>query len=59
MLEALEDDYCPSQITPPFAKGHPIWVHNHIPHDMSLWHLALIVTTQVTPLLFAPGQTVA
>ena len=33
MLEALEDDYHPSQIAPPFAKGHPI------PHDMSSWHL--------------------
>ena len=39
MLEAFEDDYHPSQITPPFAKAHPIWAHDPIPHDTSSWRL--------------------
>ena len=33
MLEALEDNYHPSQIAPPFMKAHPI------PCDTSSWHL--------------------
>ncbi|KAF8223386.1 hypothetical protein L208DRAFT_1317113 [Tricholoma matsutake] len=39
MLTALEDDYHPSHLTPPFVKGHPIWAHERIPHDMSSWTL--------------------
>ena len=39
MLEVLEDNYRPSQITPPFAKTHPVWTHDPIPRDMSSWQL--------------------
>ena len=39
MLEVLEDNYRPSQITPPFAKTHPVWTHNPIPCDTSSWQL--------------------
>ena len=39
MLEILEDDYCPSQITPPFTKAHPIWIHNPISCDTTSWQL--------------------
>jgi hypothetical protein len=39
MLTALEDDYHPSHLTPPFAKGHSVWAHERIPQDTSSWTL--------------------
>ncbi|KAF8218948.1 hypothetical protein L208DRAFT_1345312 [Tricholoma matsutake] len=55
MLTALEDDYCPSHITPPFVKGHPIWAHERIPHDMSSSSWTLTGPHRNNPGLAAPN----
>jgi hypothetical protein len=48
MLTALEDDYCPSHLNPPFSKGHSVWAHERIPRIPRRGpSQALATTTQV------------
>jgi hypothetical protein len=55
MLMALEDDYHPSHLNPPFVKGHSVWAHKRIPRDTSSW--TLTGSCHNNPGLAAPTPT--